>query len=82
MANAKPNKKTEEVINQPAAEPAPESIGLGDLAALMQIVDLASQRGAFRGTELSQVGVVYDKLARFLSYVESQQKELANKEEK
>jgi hypothetical protein len=47
----------------------PESIGLQDLQLLAQIVDLASQRGAFKGNELTQVGVVYDKLSTFLAYV-------------
>ena len=51
----------------------PESIGLNDLQLLAQIVDLATQRGAFRGNELSQVGGVYDKLNNFLGYVAEQQ---------
>ena len=51
----------------------PESIGLNDLQLLAQIVDLATQRGAFRGNELSQVGGVYDKLRNFLGYVAEQQ---------
>ena len=52
---------------------------LQDLQLLGQIVDLASQRGAFRGNELSQVGAVYDKLSAFLGYVAEQQE--ANAEE-
>ena len=51
----------------------PESIGLNDLQLLAQIVDLATQRGAFRGNELSQVGGVYDQLSNFLGYVAEQQ---------
>tara|TARA_B100000900_G_scaffold232247_1_gene197254 strand:+ start:2692 stop:3003 length:312 start_codon:yes stop_codon:yes gene_type:complete len=51
----------------------PESIGLNDLQLLAQIVDLATQRGAFRGNELTQIGVVYDKLSSFLGYVAEQQ---------
>ena len=51
----------------------PESSGYNDLQLLEQIVDLATQRGAFRGNELSQVGGVYDKLSNFLRYVEEQQ---------
>ncbi len=51
----------------------PESIGLNDLQLLAQIVDLATQRGAFRGNELSQVGGLYDKLSNFLGYVAEQQ---------
>ena len=55
----------------------PESIGLQDLQLLAQIVDLASQRGAFRGNELTQVGVVFDKLNAFLGYVGEQQAQAA-----
>ena len=53
----------------------PESIGLQDLQLIANIVDLASQRGAFRGNELSQVGTVFDKLSAFLNYVAQQQAE-------
>ena len=76
------NKKTEaEAVNEEVASaeteaPAeaqgtevPESIGLQDLQLLAQIVDLASQRGAFRGNELTQVGTVFDKLTTFLNFV-------------
>lgn len=52
---------------------APESIGLNELAVLAQIVDLATQRGAFRANELTQVGQVYDKLNNFLSFIKEQQ---------
>ena len=87
MANSK---KTEaEAVNEevataetdsPEAEGSevPESIGLQDLQVLAQIVDLASQRGAFRGNELTQVGAVFDKLSTFLNFVAEQNK--ANEE--
>ena len=55
------------------ANAQPESVNLTDLGTLLQIVDLATQRGAFRGAELSQVGAVFDKLNAFLSYVQEQQ---------
>ena len=53
----------------------PDSINLSDLGTLLQIVDLSTQRGAFRGAELTQVGAVFDKLNTFLSYVQQQQAE-------
>jgi hypothetical protein len=43
-----------------------QDITIADLDLLRQIVDLASTRGAFKGAELTQVGIVYDKLTRFL----------------
>lgn len=55
----------------------PESgISLTDLNLLVQIVDLASSRGAFRGAELTQVGAVYDKVSGFLKYVAAQQEQV------
>ena len=60
---------------------APESISLNDLQLLAQIVDLASQRGAFRGSELTQVGSIFDKLNAFLGFVAEQQAANAEAEE-
>lgn len=53
----------------------PDSISLQDLQVLLQIVDLASSRGAFRGAELTQVGAIFDKLNAFLSFIAQQQRE-------
>ena len=52
---------------------APVSLSLQELGTLLQIVDLAVQRGAFRGNEASQVGAVFDRLNAFLSQVQEQQ---------
>jgi hypothetical protein len=52
--------------------PPASDITIADLDLLKQIVDLASSRGAFRGAELSQVGEIYDKLARFLELAVAQ----------
>ena len=50
----------------------PTQITIADLDTLKNIVDLASSRGAFRGAELTQVGVIYDKLTTFLNGVIAQ----------
>lgn len=63
----------EQIVDQQA----PESISLSDLQLLLQIVDLASARGAFRGAELTQVGAIFDKLNVFLSFVAEQQEAAA-----
>lgn len=52
---------------------APVSLSLQELGTLLQIVDLAVQRGAFRGAEASQVGAVFDRLNAFLTSVREQQ---------
>lgn len=81
---AKAKKVAEEQITAPDTtqdQPVPESITLVDLQLLVNIVDLASSRGAFRGAELAQVGAVYDKLSKFLSYVAAQQQKAQEEQE-
>ena len=63
-----------------AVAPQAESIGLEDLKQIIAIVDIASQRGAFRGPELEQVGAVYNKVSRFLKYVDQAQKQAQAKQ--
>lgn len=74
MAKAKKTQAPEpEQASAPETAGAPESISLTDLQLLLQIVDLASSRGAFRGAELTQVGAIFDKLNAFLSFIAEQQ---------
>jgi hypothetical protein len=51
-----------------------QQITIADLDTIKNIIDLACTRGAFRGAELTQVGVVYDKLSEFLQAVIEQAK--------
>jgi len=55
-------------------------ITIADLDALRGIVDIAAQRGAFRGAELTQVGAVFDKLTSFLDAAVEQAKAAAEAE--
>jgi len=41
-------------------------ISLADIAAALQIIDVAAKRGAFEGSELTQVGTVRDRLVAFV----------------
>lgn len=64
----------------PNLEPASqntEQLNLVDLQNLLIIVDLASTRGAFKGPELSQIGTVFDRVAKFLQSVAPPQTEQA-----
>ena len=45
-----------------------------DLAIMKGIIDIASERSAFKPAEMVAVGTVYNKLASFLKTVEEQQK--------
>jgi hypothetical protein len=47
------------------AQEAP-GIGLQDIAACVQIIDIVTKRGAFEGAELSDGGTVRNRLTAFL----------------
>ena len=51
----------------------PVNITIADLQALVNLIDVASSRGAFRGAELTAVGTLYTKLATFLQQVTNAQ---------
>ena len=49
---------------------APEipSVNVGDLGAVLRIIDVCTERGSFKGPELSSVGTLRDKIAAFVDY--------------
>ena len=59
-----PTTAAAEATEAPAAEPI--QLGLNDLHACIQIIDVASTRGAFRGEELTSIGGARDRIAAFL----------------
>ena len=52
-----------------APQPDPTALSIGDLKNLMTILDVASTRGAFKASEMSGVGYIYNKLQAFLAKV-------------
>lgn len=42
-------------------------LGVGDLQFMLQLIDVCTQRGAFKGSELTNVGQLRDKLAAFVA---------------
>ena len=44
------------------------AFNLADLAAVKQIIEVSSRRGAFNAAELSAVGLTYDRLMAFLQH--------------
>jgi len=58
-----------EVAEQPADTQDPVNITIADLQGLVNLIDVASSRGAFRGPELAAVGTLYTKLATFLQQI-------------
>ena len=61
----------------PAAPQAGADLSVQDLQGLKTIIDVASQRGAFKPNEMMSVGQVYGKLEAFLSAVQQQQAQQA-----
>ena len=72
----------EQVAGKGGTAEAPKSqVGAGaeltvqDLNLLKTIIDVASQRGAFKANEMAMVGTTYNKLEGFLKIVEQSQKD-------
>jgi len=55
------NNEVEEAVEAPVP-----GIGLQDIAACVQIIDIVTKRGAFEGAELADVGTVRNRLSAFL----------------
>jgi len=55
-------------MSETTQEEAPQ-ITIVDLQNILQVIDVAATRGAYRGNELTSVGSVRDKLAAFLEAV-------------
>ncbi len=53
----------------PAQEAPASDLNISDLIALKSVIEVASQRGAFKANELEGVGKVYNKLSNFLESV-------------
>lgn len=60
------------MTEQTTEQQAP-GISLQQLAAAVQIIDLASERGAIKGEEMAAVGTVRTAFAKFLEYAQKQQ---------
>lgn len=62
-------------VQQPTAPEAAQESGdlsISDLNAMKMIIDVASQRGAFKPGEMVVVGQTYNKLTAFLANVSKQ----------
>ena len=58
----------------PASQQAPD-LNINDLVALRNIIDAASQRGAFKAGEMEAIGKTYNKLSAFLEAVGNAKKD-------
>lgn len=53
--------------NTTQTQPQQPDITLADLEIVKNIIDVASQRGAFKASELQNVGEAYNKLNNFIA---------------
>jgi hypothetical protein len=54
-----------EEVTQEANGP---EIGIGDLVAVIDIIDTCVQRGAFEGSEIAEIGEIRTKFATFINH--------------
>lgn len=62
---------SEEVKNETSPEVETQQepqISLADFSAALQVIDVCTTRGAFRGEELSSVGQLRDRLKSFVDF--------------
>lgn len=58
------NTQPETAVETPAEKP---SLTLQDLTLMIQILEVGTNRGAWKADELSSVGGLYDRIAAFLT---------------
>jgi hypothetical protein len=56
----------DQTIEQPTEAAASPQLQLADLVVCVQLIQLASTRGAFKTEEFTQIGAVFDRLVAFL----------------
>lgn len=55
------------------SDPKSGDLTVQDLNTIKAIIDVASQRGAFKANEMQAVGTTYNKLESFLNAIQAQQ---------
>ena len=58
-----------------------QKLNPGDLVSLKNIIDVASKRGAFRASEMTAIGKIYDKLDFATKVVDNEKQLLTEKGE-
>ena len=62
--------ENETEVTQESSKP---ELNLNDLAAIRNLIEVVTQRGAFKANELSSVGVLFDKINAFLEAAQAAQ---------
>lgn len=63
-----------------AEAPATPDLTVQDLQAIKMIIDVTTQRGAFKANEMASVGNVYNRLTAFLDHIAPAKTEEAPKQ--
>jgi hypothetical protein len=64
--------ETQDTTQETSGQP---ELNINDLISIRSIIDVASQRGAFKAAELEAVGKTFNKLNSFLEAVTASKKE-------
>lgn len=64
------------MTEQAQAAPEGASIGLADISAMLQVIDVVVKRGAINGDEMVPVGTLRQKLVDFLKEAQAQGNEV------
>ena len=69
MSDSNVSSEVNEVNNTEAQEKLAQTVDvtMGDIQIIVNIIDVATQRGAFRAPELKGVGEFYEKMSKFIS---------------
>jgi hypothetical protein len=67
--------KQQPVTKEAAPAAAAPELTVQDLSAIKAIIDVASQRGAFKPNEMVTVGQTYTRLENFLIAIQAQQQQ-------
>ena len=76
MSTSKEKLMTEEVKTQEAQveqKALAADLNIQDLVGLKSVIDVATQRGAFKAAEMEAVGKLYNKLNNFLDSVSNKE---------
>ena len=63
------NAEAQQTQQQETEAPQGPDLNISDLSAIKNIIEVASQRGAFKANELEAVGKTFNKLNTFLEAV-------------
>jgi len=73
--------QVEQTSNETADVGAPVDLNINDLAAIRNLIEVVTQRGAFKANELSSVGTLFDKLNAFLNAAQAAQAQQPNQDQ-